>query len=116
MTCHVWEECGETYSRRWHVEEVPAVIFHHLIDTIVVSHVKRRVLVRSVEISGVLNRISLDFAARQRGIAVTALDDPQNSGGSDGCVVCFDDPRIVLFHANNGIITDSGFRSVCIWN
>ena len=75
MKCHAWEECGGTYSRRWHVEEVPAVIFHHLIDAIIVSYVKCRVLVCCVKVSGgVLKWISSNFADWQG--CITVVDDP----------------------------------------
>lgn len=76
------------------------------------SYVERSVLSRRVKVSCVLNWVSLDFTTRKRAVAVTALDDPQRSGGPDGCIVCFDHPRIVLFDADRSIVTDPGCNSV----
>ena len=49
-------------------------------------------------------------------MAVTFLDNLQNGPGRepDGCVVCFDEPRFVPFHADSDIVTDPGFPSVGI--
>jgi len=105
-----------THSRRGGVGDVMPVILQHLIDTIIVSYYERKVFPCSVEVSGVLDSISLYFTAWQRGIAVTLLDNPQSGGGSNGCVICFDDPRFIHFHADSGIVTDPGFHSVGICN
>ena len=94
---------------------VPPVIFHHLIDAVVVGYEECGVLSRSVQISGVHDGTSSDMTTRQRGIAVTFLDDSQEGRGSDRRVVCFHEPRLVLLHANGGIVTDPGFHSVDIW-
>ena len=80
------------------------------------SYVERWVLSRRVEESDVLNWISLDFTTRQRGVIVASLDDPQSGGGSDRRIVCFDDPRIVLFHADRSIVPNPASHSVGIWN
>jgi len=107
---------GRTHGRRGDVETVPSIIFHHLIDAIIVGYEERRVLSRIVEISGVVDRGSSYFTTRkQRGTAVTFLDDSQSGGGSDRHVVCLYDPRFVLLHANCGIVTDPGYHSVGIW-
>jgi len=110
----VCEGTSVTHGRRGNVGDVSPVILHHLIDTIIVGHIERRVLSCGVQISGVRDWMSLYFTARQRGLAITFLDNPQNGGESDGCVVCFDDPRFVLFHADSGIVTDLGFHSIDI--
>jgi len=101
-----------THGRRGDVEEVSPIILQHLIDTIIVSYYERKVFPCSVEVSGVLDWISLYFTAWQRGIAVTFLDNPQSGGGSNGRVICFDDPRFVPFHTHSGIVTDPGFHSI----
>jgi len=45
---------------------VPPVIFHHLIDTIIVGYVERRVLSSRVEVPGVCERRSSDTTVRQQ--------------------------------------------------
>jgi len=45
---------------------VPPIIFHHLIDAIIVSYVERRILSSRVEIPGVRERMSSDITARQQ--------------------------------------------------
>jgi len=105
-----------THGRRGNVETVPPIIFHHLIDAIIVRYEERRVLPCGVEISNVAyGGPSYITARQQRGTAVTFLDDPKSGGGSDRRVVCFYDPRFVLLHANSGIVTDPGYHTVGIW-
>ena len=104
-----------THSRRGDVKTIPPVIFHHLIDAIIVSYVERGVLPRCIEISSVRDWASSGITTgQQRGAAV--IDDPESRGGSDRCVVCFDDPRLVPLHTNGGIVTNPSFHSVCIWH
>ena len=76
------------------------------------SYVKRWVLSRGVEVSGVLKLICMGVATRQRGVTVSFLDDPQGGGGADRRVVCFDDPRVVFLHADRGVVTDPASHSV----
>jgi len=67
---------GRTYRGGGHVKKVPSIIFHDLVDTVVMSDKEGMILVRRVEVSGVLDRVSSDFTARQRGISKTPPDDP----------------------------------------
>lgn len=105
-----------THGRRGDVILVTPVIFHHLIDAVIVSYEERRVLSSRVEISGIRDMGSSDIATRQqRATTVTFLDYAQGSGGPDGCVVCLYNPRFVFLDANGGIVTDPSSRSVFIW-
>jgi len=45
---------------------VPPVIFHHLMDVIIMSYVDRRILSSRVEIPGVRDGRSSDTTARQQ--------------------------------------------------
>lgn len=53
-----------THSRRGDVRLIPPVIFHHLVDAIIVSYEERRVLPRRVEVSSACDWGSLDATAR----------------------------------------------------
>lgn len=53
-----------THSRRGDVRLIPPVIFHHLVDAVIVSYEERRVLPRRVEVSSACDWGSLDATAR----------------------------------------------------
>ena len=78
---------------------------NQLEQAIDMSCCERVVLVQRVEISCVRDWRSSDITTRARSIAVPFLNDLQNGGGRERCVVCFDDPGFILLHANCGIIT-----------
>ena len=106
-----WGYDGRTHTRRG--PEQALIIFRQLIFTILRSYVEGCVLPRRVEVSGVLNLISLDFTVWQRG---HVPNDPQRGWGSGRCIVYFNDPWFVPPHAYRDIEPDSGSHSVSIWN
>ena len=65
--CCAWEhDVDETYGKGGHVKKVPNTILHHLIDAIDVGYGERRPLSRCVQISGIRDWGSSDFATRRR--------------------------------------------------
>ena len=111
-----------TYSRRRGVSIGADVSSQHLVDAIGMSYTERYVLARRIEISCILDWRSSDITTRRRVIAFPFLNDPQNGGGRNRCVVCFDDPGFILLHANCGIETHiipscnlGVYRETAIW-
>ena len=93
------------HGRSGEVRIVLIVSSQHLVDAIAMSLKERSPpFLRVAKISCVLDWRPSNITSRRRSAAVPFLNDPQNGGGRERCVVCFDDPGLILLHAKRGIV------------